>query len=170
MSGSYWNSNIKRKLKTCRSCGENKIIFSYGRCELCARRQDTKPIGTVSRTRPPKMMRSWFEEHRELMTGVCAHCGSPSCRDNDMLYRFSICHILPKSLFPSVADHPDNWIELCYWSPSCHDNFDNGTLDLIDMHCFDTIIERFLKMYPAIAPAERKRIPQILMQYVHIDI
>lgn len=172
MSGNYWNSSFKQKLKICRLCGLPKIIFSHGRCKACAQRQDAKPIGTATRTRPPKMMRTWFEEHRELMTGICAHCGGPSSAHDDQRYTFSICHILPKrkDMFPSVENHPDNWIELCYWAPSCHDNFDNGTLDLIDMHCFDTIIERFLKMYPVLTDVERARIPETLMKYVHIDI
>lgn len=170
MSGYYWGSNIKQKKRPCRLCGRPSVIFSDGRCKYCAGRQDTKPIGSSSR--PPKVMTNWFEEHRPLMTGVCAHCGGPSLRDDDQLFRFSLAHILPKRLgyFSSVMDHPDNYIELCYWSPSCHDNFDHGRLKLENMNCIDLIIERFLRMYPAIEESERARIPEFLMQFVPIDI
>lgn len=105
----------------------------------------------------------WFIARRKGMTGICQHCGGKSTKDDDKYFKFSICHILPKRIFKSVATHPDNWIELCYFGDSCHTNMDNATLDLIDMNCFDTIIERFVKIYPHIAPSERKYIPDILI-------
>jgi len=42
----------------------------------------------------------------------------------------------------------------------------NGTLDLVDMNCFDEIIEKFMAIYPDIAPSERKYIPDVLLQYL----
>lgn len=112
----------------------------------------------------------WFKARRKEMTGKCAHCGEPSCRDNNEYFRFSICHILSKNLFESVALHPLNWIELCHFGNSCHANLDNKMLDLIDLHCFDTVIERFVAMYPAIDKAERKYIPDVLLQYAKDNI
>lgn len=111
----------------------------------------------------------WFEDRRKEMTGRCRHCGNISCKQNDEYYKFSIAHILPKRIFHSVATHPLNWIELCFWENSCHTNFDNNTLDLIDLNCFDLIIERFVAMYPSIDPKERKYIPEALLQYLNID-
>lgn len=35
---------IKRKEKICRSCGKPKILFSKGRCEECAKKEDYKPL------------------------------------------------------------------------------------------------------------------------------
>lgn len=107
----------------------------------------------------------WFKARRLEMVGVCQHCGEPSCKSNDQYYRHSIAHILPKNIFPSVAFHPLNWIELCFWGKSCHTNFDNKILDLTELNCFDSVIERFLAVYPQIAKEERKFIPDILLQY-----
>lgn len=112
----------------------------------------------------------WFEERRAEMTGWCVNCGKRSCKYDDNCFKFSIAHILPKAYFPSIKTHPDNWIELCFWGKnSCHTNMDNKILDLIDMNCWDEIVVKFQNMYPYIAPKERKRIPNILLQYINTD-
>lgn len=110
----------------------------------------------------------WFEERRIEMTGTCKHCGGMSCKEDDKYFKFSIAHILPKRIFKSVATHPKNWVELCFWSPSCHTNFDQYTLDIIQLNCFDEVIEKFVAMYPAIDKKERKYIPDALLQYATI--
>jgi hypothetical protein len=43
-------------------------------------------------------------------------------------------------------------------------------LDLTEMSCWDTIITRFQEMYPSIDTKERKRIPEILLQYIEVDL
>jgi hypothetical protein len=111
-------------------------------------------------------MDRWFAERRTEMTGYCANCGGRSCKDNDQYFKFSIAHLMPKNLFKSIKAHPLNWIELCFWDKSCHTNFDNKTLDITELNCYDTVIERFVAMYPEIAAKERKYIPDILLQYV----
>lgn len=111
----------------------------------------------------------WFQERRKEMTGRCWHCGGKSCKDSDEFFRHSCCHILPKAYFPSIALHEFNFIELCFWKNNCHGNMDNKTLDLIDMNCWNTIVERFLIMYPAIDKKEHRRIPAVLMQYVNTE-
>ena len=112
----------------------------------------------------------WFEDRRKEMTGRCKHCGGKSCKKDDKYYRFSIAHILPKAYFPSVATHEDNWVELCFWERNCHGNMDSLMLDLMDMNCFDLIVEKFQKLYPYIPKEERKRIPAVLMNYIEVDI
>jgi len=114
-------------------------------------------------------LKRWFEDRRKEMTGRCLHCNDKSSKDSDKYFKFSIAHILPKRLFKSVATHPLNWIELCFWGNSCHTNFDNNTLDIIELNCFDTVIERFVAIYPAIDKSERKYIPDILLQYAEVE-
>jgi hypothetical protein len=112
----------------------------------------------------------WFKERRLEMKGHCLHCGGKTTKDDDQWYKAGIAHILPKAHFPSVATHPSNWIELCFWGNSCHTNMDNQMLDMTEMACWDTIVTRFQEMYPLIAPKERRRIPEMLLQYVEIDL
>ena len=111
----------------------------------------------------------WFEERRKEMKGHCSHCGSKTLPKDDVYYRFSVAHILPKRLFKSVATHPLNWIELCYFEKSCHTNFDNYTLDITELNCFDEVITKFTALYPHIAEKEKKYIPNILKQYVEVE-
>lgn len=112
----------------------------------------------------------WFKERRLEMTGVCRHCGGRTEKKNDSTYKFSVAHILPKRLFKSVATHPKNFIELCFHGNSCHTNFDNCTLEWVQLNCFAEVIEKFVAMYPEIAPDERRYIPSILLEYVKTDI
>lgn len=108
----------------------------------------------------------WFKARRAEMQGVCLHCGAKTTKHQDNWYKCSICHILPKRLFKSVANHPLNWIELCFWEKNCHANYDNHILDITELNCYDLVIERFIAMYPDITAKERKYIPDVLLQYV----
>jgi len=114
-------------------------------------------------------MWEWFAEGRKEMTGKCEHCGGKTMKDDDEKYHYSIAHILPKAYFPSIALHPLNRIELCFYQNSCHTNYDNKILDLMDMNCFDKIVKRVAAMYPLIEKSERRRIPQILLDYIETE-
>lgn len=111
----------------------------------------------------------WFQDRRKEMTGFCKNCGKPSFKNSHEYFRFSIAHILAKrkSMFPSVATHPDNWIELC---GDCHTNLDNCMIDLTDLSCWDEVVIKFQKIYPFVATEEVKRIPNILFRYIHTDL
>jgi len=111
----------------------------------------------------------WFKDRRKEMTGKCHHCNGLSCKHDDRYFKFSICHILPKAYFPSVATHPSNFIELCFWNKNCHGNMDNKMLDLIEMNCWDEIVTKFCIMYPSIAEKEKLRIPSVLLQYIEVE-
>lgn len=139
-----------------------------------------KPIAKVSEKKRKQLaelkevgtddsLDKWFAERRIELKGVCSHCGDKSCKDSDEYYKFSIGHILPKAYFKSVATHPLNFVELCFWGGNHHAAMDNKILDLIDMNCFDEIVTKFCAIYPSIAPEERRRIPQILLQYVDTE-
>lgn len=123
----------------------------------------------IEMTKGGAELQRWFEDRRKEMTGVCANCGGKSCKDSDKYFKFSIAHLLPKAYFKSVATHPDNWIELCFWNNACHTNLDQNTLDIIDLSCFDEVIQKFVKIYPSIAKEERRRIPKILLDYIEIE-
>lgn len=109
----------------------------------------------------------WFAARREDMTGFCkCGCGAKSSRGDDKFYKFSICHILPKSRFKSVATHPLNFIELAFWG-GCHSNMDNLSSDRwVSMACWDEILQKFLLMLPEIDKKEYKYIPKVFEKYV----
>lgn len=100
----------------------------------------------------------FFVEQRPAMTGRCLFCTGPTEKHNDETFHFSLAHLLPKSSFPSVATHPDNIIELCFYNESCHAQFDNGKITwemLYDSNEWQMIREKLLRVLPAVAPNER---------------
>jgi hypothetical protein len=113
----------------------------------------------------------WFEERRKEMTGKCVLCGGKTEKANDDHYRRSIHHLLDKrkTMFPSVSLHPDNWLEVCFWSNSCHTNLHNGTISwelLIDSAEWKIIFEKIKRVNPYIAENEKKNLPEILLKWL----
>jgi hypothetical protein len=167
------NSTIARKKKKL-SCGCFDYAFSKNRCKMHATIEDSsKRIAkadaiTVKSTNNAELQR-WFDDRRKEMTGVCVNCGGKTSKNDDKYYKFCIAHLLPKAYLKSIATHPDNWIELCYFGNSCHAQYDNHMIDLIDLNCFDSVIEKFVKIYPSIANDEKRRIPSVLMDYIEVE-
>ena len=171
------NSTIISKKKSLK-CGHFDYNFSKGRCKQCATIESTNArAAKISEKDAPKTivisntgeMQRWFDDRHKEMKGICKHCGGKSQKGKDN-YKCSIAHILPKAYFKSIATHPDNWIELCFYNNSCHTNFDNHMIDIMDLNCFDEVIQKFARMYPYIAPQEKKRIPFILLEYLKMDL
>ena len=178
------NSNIVPKKKKCKcGCGKEGYIFSHGMIKECYQRKNPPtPIAKFSEKREAEVfgegesfkpkgsaeLQRWFERKHSEMKGYCKHCGGKTEKGKST-YKCSIAHILPKAYFPSVATHEDNWIELCFYGKSCHTNLDNHMIDLIELNCFDDVIKKFVSMYPSIAPQEKRRIPNILLQYLEVE-
>jgi len=138
--------------------------------KLAAEKEQTEQVKAGNEmVKGDSELQRWFEDRRKHMTGWCANCGGKSCKDSDKYYKFSVGHLLPKAYFKSVATHPDNWIELCFFGNSCHTNLDQLTLDITDLSCFDTVIEKFVRIYPSIAKEERRRIPKVLLEYIEVE-
>jgi hypothetical protein len=116
---------------------------------------------------------AWFKARRKEMTGKCVLCGGKTEKDNDETYKRSIHHLFDKreTMFPSVALNPDNWLELCFWENSCHQNIHNGTITwelLQDSKEWDIILAKFRKVYPFIAEEERRHLPEVLLKYLEL--
>lgn len=95
----------------------------------------------------------WFKERRKEMVGVCSECGKQSFKHSDKQYKWSICHITPKSLVPSVATNKFNFIELCWLH---HQEFDNTFDKAANMSCFEEVKQKF-KLFKNLIPAEELR-------------
>lgn len=118
----------------------------------------------------------WFMDRKAEMIGICQHCSGKTMialideAEREAKFHYSVCHVLSKSAFPSVATHPDNWIELCYYGNSCHKNWDDGHISTTDLNCFGIVIDKIVKMYPSISPEERRKIPAQILEYVKTDL
>jgi hypothetical protein len=101
----------------------------------------------------------FFASQRKFMKGKCLFYGVNTMKKDDDKFHFSLAHLLPKSIFKSVATHPDILIELCFYGNSCHTNFDNGMITwefIKDSKEWLVIKEKLLNVLPIIAPEERK--------------
>ena len=94
----------------------------------------------------------------------CCNCGA-FIPDN--FYRFATAHVLAKrkSMFPSVATHPDNWITLCV-SEGCHQKFDKSWDDASKMKCWQLAVDKFKLVFPFIDDKELYRLPFVLLKEI----
>src|SRR3972149_8316442 len=100
---------------------------------------------------PNTPMGKWFLSQRQTMTGICQHCGGKTMavdKEADIKFHWSLAHLFEKSNFPTIATHPENVLELCYYSPSCHKAFDDKMLPITHLNCFDEVVRKFCILYP----------------------
>ncbi len=101
----------------------------------------------------------FFKSMRKSMTGKCLFCGADTMKKDNDKFHFSLAHLLPKSSFKSIATHPSNIIELCFYNNSCHTNFDSGKITwefIRDSKEWDVIKEQLFEILPLVAPEEQK--------------
>lgn len=107
----------------------------------------------------------WFKARRREMTGFCAcGCGETSSKKDNVNFRSSIAHILPKELFKSVMYHPLNWVERRFWAKTkgdfnaCHSIMDETGLDRwVNMEDWPVVKERFKILAPLLTVEEKKK-------------
>lgn len=101
----------------------------------------------------------FFKSMRKTMKGRCLFCGADTLKKDDDKFHFSLAHLLPKATFKSIATHPSNIIELCFYNNSCHTNFDAGMITwefIKDSKEWEIIKEQLLEILPLVAEEERK--------------
>lgn len=147
--------------------------------DTCRREKKPKKIYALKRTclkkkqyyanRPhPDRQKKWYDDFRKTMTGVCCNCGGRSLKNDDKRWKYSAAHILPKrpSMFPSVATHPLNVLELCW---QCHHDFDSSWDKASKMPCFVIAVEKFNEFKDGIAPHELYRIPECFIEKSSVE-
>ena len=140
---------IKVKTKICVECGEDKQIFSKGKCVTCASKGYSIKRGKgIKKTYKLKGrdLTSFYTKHIELLgkTLKCQNCGG---RINPYLMHNNIAHILPKERYKSVQENDLNVIYLCSGKDGndqdCHFNFDNkGSVFRQTMNVYSLAVER----------------------------
>lgn len=102
----------------------------------------------------------WFKERRKEMQNVCCECGKPTNVGSDKYYKWSVCHIAPKALIPSVATDVNNWVELCWLH---HQEFDSTFDKAAAMMCFGEVKQKFQLFKNLIPPEQLRKInPHLL--------
>lgn len=149
--------------------------FSCAKKEIMSRKKESSRLRATTSTAVNKSsingkdveQEVWYIDRSKEMTGRCVECGGKSTKGDPKYWKFSICHILAKSVFPSVAKHPLNFIELCFWGESHHTNMDSNGYAYVKENmprAWKIIVTRFRKMYPSII--EKNKIPDVLLNEI----
>lgn len=104
----------------------------------------------------------WFKYQLSIAGKTCENCNSEiKGFPEGMTEKTKICHILPKAKdkFPSVATHLDNHWTGCW---QCHTDFDSSWEKAATMPVIAVCRERMATIYPALTPAEKKKVPKCL--------
>lgn len=116
---------------------------------------------------------AWFDERRKEMTGKCLISGCKTEKDNDAMFRASVAHLFPKrkNMFPSIALHPENFLELCFYAPSHHTLFDTLMLTFADIKekyptAWKEILRKATILYPLMTAEEQGRVPDFLLNEI----
>lgn len=167
-------NGIAQKIGQCPDCVENNIYkekpLIAGRCQMhykVYRAKISKDRRTSRGAPQPKKathletvsaLYDWFMDRGKELTGKCAHCRKKSSKGDPKYERFSVAHIFPKAYFPSVATHPSNFIELCFWDESCHTSYDQQGIEyLLDGPAWSLMVERFNTFEHLLTQEERGR-------------
>jgi hypothetical protein len=165
-----FNSTIRDKIGICSQCPPDappkKLIAG-----LCASYHYPLKIKLKSRD---KIMERDAEKKNELDIWYDARAAQILMKPYDWEdgtwiapqdYRNATAHVLPKSLFPSIATHPMNWLLL---SPrtGAHSKYDSDWVSAQLMKVWPIAVERFKILYPHISKEERRRIPECLLKEI----
>lgn len=118
-------------------------------------------------------LQRFFKAAMKRMTGHCLNCPARTETKNYAGAIFSIAHILDKrdTMFPSVKDNLNNWVELC---PDCHLEFDSTPLEKNktlwdkrqEMGIWPVVWKKLIATYPSILPDELHHLPTELRERI----
>lgn len=124
-----------------------------------------------------QMQLYWMSAKKEIAKNPkCQECGALIPEKIKMVgknysldgYRCATAHVLPKRKeygFPSVAANLINRLFLGTGC-GCHNKYDSSWEKAATMKVWPLAVEIFKKLYPLIAPAERKNIPEVFLQEI----
>lgn len=102
----------------------------------------------------------WYSARRYEMTGRCLECNRSTNKESDKYFRWSVSHIVPKSLVESVSLHSQNWLELC----QDHHNLYDSTFEAASkMKIFQEAKRKFQQFKDLIPPEELRKVNPFLL-------
>lgn len=170
---------LKRKLKECKSCGLDKVIWKDGKCADCCKpsfktlKNNPFPIKSMKSQlkktrRSNKGNKEFFEEaHKQFQDSPVSF---ESGKNLGELGTVNMAHLMPKEFYKSVAHDIDNII-LLSWDE--HTRFDDLLFSLefekleIEFRSWSKICERFKLIIPKCT--EEGRLKRALEEYLSID-
>lgn len=143
---------IKRRKKPCKDCGQERYMFSRGRCQPCAKKTYKKPGPAKDVVKKIDADTAFYQEIWDEREHYCVECVAKHGKNNhshlgDEWKRFNFAHILGKGAHPKFRHIKDNITLLCY---SHHSQLDAGK-------------KKEMKIWPFI----QERSLEIMQRYVH---
>lgn len=145
---------MKRKKKICKECGDEKFLYSRGRCQLCASKTYKKPkkaTDTKKQQRKERSdkMKAYFDHHIERCK-FSEDSGAPIHDAN----RSNCCHLYPKRIYKSVEDNLENCVYLLIGEHNVFDAF-------MDRHDFKSLEVNFPNAWPIVVERMKKLLPYV---------
>lgn len=105
-------------------------------------------------------LQKWYAAIMEREEGRCWETGERINKEDKFGWQGSIAHVLPKSLFPSVATHPLNYMILKMWGGT-HGNYDASWERAAKMKVWPHAVKIINILYPLLTPEEKARVRNI---------
>lgn len=106
---------LKRKLKTCKTCNQPRVIWKDGKCKKCSdlesklevktKKQPKKKLPPISKLK--KDARYWFQRWIRLRDLNKPCCYGTHTKLDDIRY-YDACHYLKFELYPEAGFDEDN--------------------------------------------------------------
>lgn len=151
---------VEKLWKARRRDPNTREIIQESCCQSCMKREPIKSKPkylTEEEVQRKKELNVFFASQTLVMPNNCEECGHKLDKSSTFALRAQIAHILPKSIFKSVATHPQNKMFLCCFN-GCysHAKFDNGDAKTRQsMKVYDLAIERFRSFENELTEAEK---------------
>jgi len=139
-----------------------------------------KPIAKVSKKRAKENaeakgggeteLQKWYAKIMDSETAKCWETGEKLNKADKLGWHGSVAHCLPKSLFPSVATHPQNYMILSMWN-GIHAQYDSSWERAAKMKIWPYALKIITTvLYPLLTSEERRKLPDIIIQEIPPNI
>src|SRR5580692_3115613 len=117
----------------------------------------------------PSEQTKWYEKIMKHETPVCWETNDRIDIRDKKGWQGSIAHVLPKSLFPSVATHPMNYMILKMWGGT-HGQYDSSWENASKMKIWPYACGIFNVLYPLLTAEEKRKLPDIILQEIKPEL
>lgn len=127
------------------------------------KRSEKEAKEKAERGADPTALQKWYDNIMKREEAVCWETGQTIDKKDKVAWHGSIAHVLSKSLFPSIATHPSNYLILSMYG-GAHGQYDSSWENAQKMKVWKEAVDRFLMIEPDIAQEERRRIPECFLK------
>jgi hypothetical protein len=124
-------------------------------------KKEKKPLRRIkSGKSKDTSLKNWYKDKMKNEKPVCWETGNKINKNDKLGWHGSIAHILPKSLFPSVATHPKNYMVLDMWG-GVHAQYDRNWKSASKMKIWKYATGVIKELYPILTAEEKRRLMKI---------